>query len=143
MNNKIKLVFLCTGNSCRSQMAEGWTRHLKGDLIEVFSAGIETHGLNSNAVKVMMEAGVDISDHHSKHIDSLKNESFDYVITVCDNANETCPYFPANCKIIHKSFEDPPKTALNLKDKNEILNCYRKVREEIKNFVETLPDILN
>jgi len=102
MEKKIKILFLCTGNSCRSQMAEGWTRALKSDKIEVFSAGIETHGLSPNAVEVMKEAGVDISDHKSQNINEFKDYDFDYVITVCGHAHETCPFFPGNSKVIHK-----------------------------------------
>ena len=98
MQNKIKLLFLCTGNSCRSQMAEGWTRHLKSDQIETWSAGIETHGLNPRAVQVMAEAGVDISGHESQNIQDMLDIPFDYVITVCGHAHETCPVFPGKAK---------------------------------------------
>jgi arsenate reductase len=139
---KLKVLFLCTGNSCRSQMAEGWARHLKGDVIEPYSAGIEIHGLNPNAVKVMAEAGVDISQHQSKHIDTLKNVVFDYVITVCDNANESCPMFPGKTKVIHVGFDDPPKLAKEAKTEQEALDCYRRVRDEIQTYVERLPEIL-
>jgi len=109
MNNKLKILFLCTGNSCRSQMAEGWAKHLKSDVIVPYSAGIKTHGLNPNAVKVMAEVGVDISNHYSKHVDELKDIQFDYVITVCGHANENCPVFPGKTRIVHIGFEDPPK----------------------------------
>ncbi len=147
MGKKLRVLFLCTGNSCRSQMAEGWTRHLKGDVIEPYSAGVETHGLNPYAVKVMTEAGVDISGHNSKHIDAFKDMELDAVITVCGHAHETCPFFPGNCKVIHVGFDDPPKMAKELAAKGasieEQLECYRKVRDEIKVFVETLPDVLN
>jgi len=147
MEKKLKVLFLCTGNSCRSQMAEGWTRHLKGDLIEAYSAGIETHGLNQNAVKVMTEAGVDISQHKSKHIDEFKDVDIDVVVTVCGHAQETCPFFPTNCKVIHVGFGDPPKMAKELAeqggDAEAQLDCYRKVRDEIKNFVTTMPESLN
>ncbi|RMF97802.1 MAG: arsenate reductase ArsC [Candidatus Schekmanbacteria bacterium] len=143
MKQKIKILFLCTGNSCRSQMAEGWTRHLKADEIEAYSAGVETHGLNPNAVKVMAEAGVDISKHRSKHIDEFKNTEFDYVVTLCGNAQETCPVFPGRTKVIHIGFDDPPKMAEKKETQEEKLNCYRKVRDEIKEFVETLPESLN
>jgi len=95
---KMKILFLCTGNSCRSQMAEGWTRHLKGDIIEPYSAGVESHGLDSLAVRVMAEAGVDISAHRSKHFSELKDIQFDYVVTVCDDAYEKCPVFPGKTK---------------------------------------------
>nr|WP_320116805.1 arsenate reductase ArsC [uncultured Desulfuromonas sp.] len=143
MPDKLHLLFLCTGNSCRSQMAEGWTRHLKGDVIEVYSAGIETHGLNPNAVKVMAEAGVDISSHRSQHLDDFKDTPIDVVVTVCGHAHETCPYFPANCKVVHVGFDDPPHMARELAEQGatqeEQLDCYRAVRDEIKAFVETLP----
>ena len=136
---KMKILFLCAGNSCRSQIAEGWTRHLKGDIIEPYSAGIETHGLNPYAVKVMAEAGVDISEHRSKHVDELKDINFDYVITVCGHANEHCPIFPGKTRIIHVGFDDPPKLAKEAKSEKEALNCYRLIRDEIKDFVGTLP----
>ena len=129
-----KILFLCTGNSCRSQMAEGWTKVLKKK-IEVYSAGIETHGLNSYAVKVMAESGVDISNHKSTNIKDLMHIDFDFVMTVCGHANENCPVFPGNAKIIHVGFDDPPTLALNLETEEEKLNCYRRVRDEIKNFV--------
>lgn len=140
--NKINVLFLCTGNSCRSQMAEGWARHLKRDIIEPYSAGIETHGLNPNAVMVMAEAGVDISHHHSKLIDDLKNVQFDWVITVCDNANKSCPNFPVNVNRLHVSFDDPPMLAVNAKTEEEKLLPYRRVRDEIRSFIESLPQAL-
>ncbi len=140
---KINLLFLCTGNSCRSQMAEGWVKKLKGDLINAASAGIETHGLNPNAVTVMAESGVDISNQTSQLLSEFDQRAFDYVITVCDHAHETCPWVPNICKIIHVGFEDPPRLAQKFKTKEEKLNCYRKVRDEIKAFVLTLPDSLN
>ena len=136
---KLKVLFLCTGNSCRSQMAEGWTRHLKSDGIEAYSAGIETHGLNPNAVQVMAEAGVDISGHKSQHIDEFRDVQLDCVITVCGHANENCPVFSGTTKVIHVGFDDPPKLAKKAKDENEALDCYRRVRDEIKAFVQTLP----
>ena len=139
---KHKLLFLCTGNSCRSQMAEGWARALKGDLFEVFSAGIETHGMNPNAIKVMAEAGIDISQHHSKNIRDFQDTVIDYVVTVCGHANETCPVFPAKSKVIHHGFDDPPKMAKEFSDENDKLNCYRKVRDQIKEYVLTLPNSL-
>ena len=146
MSNRLKVLFLCTGNSCRSQMAEGWTRHLMDDKIEAYSAGIETHGLNPCAVKVMAEAGVDISGQQSKLIDNFMDIGLDYVITVCGHAHETCPMFPGNAKVIHVGFEDPPKMAKLLAEKGaseeEQLNCYRKVRDEIRAYVKTLPDTL-
>ena len=123
-------------------MAEGWARHLKGDVIEAFSAGIETHGLNPNAVKVMAEAGVDISGQRSKHVDELKDVAFDYVVTVCDKAHESCPLFLSKTKVVHVGFDDPPRMAGKVKTEEEKLDCYRRVRDEIRQFVEKLPDIL-
>ena len=140
---KLKVLFLCTGNSCRSQMAEGWARHLKADLIEPYSAGIEVHGLNPNAVKVMAEAGVDISNHRSKHVEEFKDVHFDYVVTVCDDAHERCPLFPGKAKIIHVGFDDPPRLAKEAKTEKEAMDCYRRVRDEIREFIETLPEGLN
>ena len=139
---RLRVLFLCTGNSCRSQMAEGWARALKSDVIEAYSAGIETHGLNPIAVKVMAEAGVDISGHRSKNVAELKNVPFDYVVTVCGHANETCPMFPALTKVVHVGFDDPPKLAKEARTEEEALNGYRRVRDEIRAFVETLPESL-
>lgn len=133
---KRKVLFLCTGNSCRSQMAEGWARHLKNDTIDAFSAGVEPHGMNQNAVVVMREAGVDISGHRSKHVDELKSISFDYVITVCDHAHETCPLFPGKTKIAHEGFDDPPRLAKRATSEEEAIGYYRRVRDEIQNFIE-------
>lgn len=140
---KLKILFLCTGNSCRSQMAEGWCSHLKGDIFDAYSAGIETHGLNPNAVKVMAEAGVDISGHKSKLLTDLKDIAFDYVVTVCGHAHETCPFFPAKAKIVHVGFDDPPRMAKELTDDEEKLDCYRRVRDEIRDFIAELPENIN
>ena len=123
-------------------MAEGWARRLKGDLIEPYSAGIEARGLNARAVKVMAEAGVDISGQRSKHVDELLDIPFDYVVTVCDHANDRCPVFPAKVKRIHVSFEDPPRLAANARSEEEALIHYRQVRDEIRAFVERLPEVL-
>lgn len=142
MSNRLRVLFLCTGNSCRSQMAEGWARRLKGNVIEAYSAGIETHGLNSLAVKVMAEAGVDISGHRSKHLREVMDVDFDYVVTVCDHARESCPLFPGKAKIVHRSFDDPPRLARDAKTEEEALSHYRRVRDEIRGFVESLPEIL-
>ena len=142
-DKKMKVLFLCTGNSCRSQMAEGWARHLKGDAMEPYSAGIETHGLNPNAVTVMAEAGVDTSGHRSKHLDELHDVRFDHVITVCGNAHESCPVFPGTTKVPHVGFDDPPRLAKDATTEEEALSHYRRVRDEILAFVETLPDVLN
>jgi len=144
---KMKVLFLCTGNSCRSQMAEGWAKALKGDSIDAYSAGIETHGLNANAVKVMAEAGVDISGHVSKRADQLQDVDFDYVVTVCGHAHETCPmWLGGKAKVVHVGFADPPALARELaaqgKGEAEQLDAYRRVRDEIKTFVEKLPDAL-
>jgi arsenate reductase len=134
-----RVMFLCTGNSCRSQMAEGWARALKGAELDVYSAGIETHGLNPRAVQVMAEAGVDISKHQSKLLESLRDVKFDYVVTVCGHAHETCPRFPGGAKVLHVGFDDPPRLAMNAAGDEEALGHYRRVRDEIKAFVETLP----
>ena len=123
-------------------MAEGWCRHLKDDVIESYSAGIETHGLNPNAVKVMAEAGVDISSYHSKHLNELKDIDFDYVVTVCDSAHESCPIFSGKTRVVHVGFDDPPRLAEQAKTEEEALNIYRRVRDEIKSFVEKLPRYL-
>lgn len=139
MPDKLNILFLCTGNSCRSQMAEGWARHLKSDLMNVYSAGIETHGLNPNAVTVMAESGVDISGQTSQNISEFSSISLDIVVTVCGHAHETCPIFPTGAKVVHVGFDDPPKMALEVDGEEEKLNCYRKVRDEIRAFVETLP----
>ncbi|MCC6694773.1 MAG: arsenate reductase ArsC [Candidatus Hydrogenedentes bacterium] len=136
---KLKVLFLCTGNSCRSQMAEGWARALKGDFLEAHSAGIETHGLNPHAVTVMKEAGVDISTQRSKNVRELMDTEFDYVITVCANAHETCPVFPGKARVVHVGFDDPPRLAASANTEEEAMNCYRRVRDEIRAFVETLP----
>ncbi len=138
----MKILFLCTGNSCRSQMAEGWARHLKGDVLEPYSAGIETHGLNPNAVKVMAEAGVDISQQRSKHVDELGDIPFDHVVTVCDHAHEACPVFSGKTRVRHMGFDDPPRLAKQAATEEEALHHYRRVRDEIRTFVDTLPDAL-
>jgi arsenate reductase len=137
--NKLKVLFLCTGNSCRSQMAEGWAKSLKGNVIQAYSAGVEPHGMNARAVKVMGEVGVDISTHHSKHIDELKEIPLDYVVTVCGHANETCPIFSGRTKLVHFGFEDPPQLSKSAKTEEEALGHYRRVRDEIKSFVEGMP----
>ncbi len=135
----LKVLFLCTGNSCRSQMAEGWARALKGDVIEAYSAGIETHGLNPLAVKVMAEVGVDISGQRSKKVDELDTVDFDYVVTVCGHANETCPmWLRGKAKVIHVGFDDPPTLARGAKSEEEALGHYRRVRDEIRRVVERL-----
>lgn len=138
----LKVLFLCTGNSCRSQMAEGWARQLRSDVIDSYSAGIETHGLNPKAVQVMAEAGVDITRQRSKHVRELADVAFDYVITVCGNAQESCPAFPGGTQVIHVGFDDPPRLAKEARTEDEVLGHYRRVRDEIRNFIETLPAAL-
>ncbi len=142
MNGRIKILFLCTGNSCRSQMAEGFCRQLKHAEIECFSAGIEKHGLNPLAVKVMDEAGTDISGHFSKTVDEIDEKDFDYAVTVCGHANENCPYFPAGIGIVHKGFDDPPRLAENAETEEEALVHYRRVRDEIREFILRLPGLI-
>ena len=142
MTNKPKVLFLCTGNSCRSQMAEGFARALKGKALEPYSAGVEPHGMNPRAVKAMAEAGVDISKQWSKHVDELKDVQFDYLVTVCDNANETCPVFPGKTKRVHVGFDDPPRLAKDAKSEEEAMTHYRRVRDEIKQWIGTLPGSL-
>ena len=142
MVDKVKILFLCTGNSCRSQMAEGWTKHLRSGLIDAYSAGIETHGLNVHAVRVMAEAGVDISAYKSKNVSELMHIPFDYVVTLCGDARETCPFFPGKAKVVHVGFGDPPRLAEQARDEEETLAPYRRVRDEIRAFVETLPSSL-
>ena len=139
----LKILFLCTGNSCRSQMAEGWARHLKAGAIEAHSAGIEAHGLNPDAARVMAEAGVDISGQRSKNNDELRDIEVDCVVTVCDNAQQSCPIFRGKTKVVHVGFDDPPRLAANARTEEERLAVYRRVRDEIKAFVETLPNSLD
>ncbi len=141
-NIKRRILFLCTGNSCRSQMAEGWARHLKSEEIEAYSAGIEKRGLDPLAVRVMAEAGVDISGQASKMIDELPERTFDHVITLCDHANETCPFFPGRTQRMHAGFDDPPAMAKDASTEEEVFDQYRRVREEIRAFIEQLPETL-
>jgi len=138
----IRVLFLCTGNSCRSQMAEGWARHLKPDIIQAHSAGVRPHKLDGRAVNVMAEAGVDISGHRSKHVAELMDITFDYVVTVCDDTREECPFFPGKAKIVHVGFEDPPKLAETAATEEEAVAHYRRIRDEVKAFVEKMPDNL-
>ncbi len=141
MSDKLKVLFLCTGNSCRSQMAEGWAKHLKGDAIEACSAGIETHGLNPRAVAVMAEAGVDISQHRSQHAEEFRDVDFDYVVTVCGHAGENCPmWLRQGPTVIHVGFDDPPRLAQDARTEEQALAPYRRVRDEIRAFIETLPE---
>lgn len=133
---KKNVLFLCTGNSCRSQMAEGWARHFHGDTIEAYSAGIEAHGMNPNAMQVMKEAGVDLSGQSSKLASSLADVPLDLVITVCGHADENCPAFPTKAKLVHVGFDDPPKLAKEAASEEEALDQYRRVCDEIRDFVK-------
>lgn len=137
-----RVLFLCTGNSCRSQIAEGWTRQLKGETIEVASAGLEARGLDRRAVAVMREVGVDISRQRSTRIEELGQRAFDYVVTVCDHANQSCPVFPAKTAVVHIGFDDPPALVPESATEADALVVYRRVRDEIRAFVEGLPDSL-
>jgi arsenate reductase len=123
-------------------MAEAWAKHLKHLSIEAYSAGIEVHGLNKYAVKVMSELGIDMSDHRSKMLTEFSKVHFDFVITLCGNAQETCPFFPGNAKVIHHGFDDPPKLAANARTEDEILPHYRRVRDQIKEFVMNIEKFL-
>lgn len=138
----VRVLFLCTGNSCRSQMAEGLCRHIHGERIRASSAGIETHGMNPSAVAVLREIGIDISRHESKSLEGLPDLEFDYVVTVCGHADEHCPVFPGKTTVIHRGFDDPPKLAAEAKTAEEGLVHYRRVRDEIRSFIETLPEML-
>ena len=138
-----QILFLCTGNSCRSQMAEAWTNNIQKENFRAYSAGIAPKGVDPRAVKVMSETGIDITDHKSKDIDSLGDMEFDYVVTLCDNANEACPFFPAKTRLLHRGFDDPPRLAEGIQDGEEALNHYRRVRDEIKIFIEDLQNQLD
>lgn len=140
--DKLKVLFLCTGNSCRSQMAEGLARHYSGDEAEYFSAGTNPHGIDPRAVKAVGELGIDISSHTSKHVDDIEGVVFDYVVTVCGHANENCPFFPGKTTVVHVGFEDPPRLAEGASSEEEAMSHYRRVRDEIKDFVMTLPGSL-
>ena len=137
-----KVLFLCTGNSCRSQMAEGWTRHMYQDAIEVYSAGTAPHGIDARAVKVMAEAGVNISGQTSSHVDEYLDMPFNLIVTVCDTARNSCPVFSGEGKKVHHSFDDPPFLARDAMDEEEALAIYRRVRDEIRVFVAGLEEKL-
>lgn len=139
----IKVLYLCTGNSCRSQMAEAWTRHLKGERIEAFSAGVSPHGVDPRAIRVMGEAGIDLSDRQSKHLSVFDDMEFDYVVTLCDHAHDSCPVFPAKTRVLHVGFPDPPRLAAGAASEEEALDHYRRVRDAIGRFVERLPEALD
>lgn len=131
-----RVLFLCTGNSCRSQMGEAWCRQLHGKTVETFSAGVEVHGLNLRMLQVMKEAGVDTTALRSKHVDELAGLNFDLVITVCDHAAESCPILPGAINVMHRPFADPPGLTKGMTDEKGILEIYRRVRDEIREFVE-------
>ena len=141
-----RVLFLCTGNSCRSQMAEGWTRHLLGDQIDACSAGTEPHGLNPLAVRAMREAGVDISAHTSKTVEACEPETLDLVITVCGHAHENCPVFLTQhprTHVMHRGFDDPPKLAASAQTDDDAMPHYRRVRDEIRTFIASLPELID
>jgi len=137
----VNILFLCTGNSCRSQMAEGFGKHLKGQKYNFYSAGTKKHGLNPHAVAVMLEAGVDISKQSSNTLDEFQDIKMDYIFTVCSDANENCPYYPYG-KVIHVGFDDPPRLTQGMEQGPEMLDVYRRVRDEIKTFIEKIESYL-
>lgn len=139
--DRIRILFLCTGNSCRSQMAEGFARALRGTLVDAYSAGTDPHGLNPLAVRAMAEAGIDISGHASRRPEEVRaaiGADFDVVVTVCGAAHESCPVFPG-ARVIHVGFDDPPRLARGTANDDEAMPHYRRVRDEIRAFIETIP----
>ena len=142
MKGKIKILYLCTGNSCRSQMAEAWTRHIWGNSMEAHSAGVKPKGIDPRAIRAMAEVGIDISNQRSKSIDDIMDMEFDYVITLCDDAQKSCPAFPARINMFHVGFDDPPKLATGIADEEEAMDHYRRVRDEIRKYVESIEEIL-
>ena len=140
---KKNILFLCTGNSCRSQMAEGFARALRGDVLAAYSAGVEKHGMNPRAVAVMAEAGVDIAGQTSKLVAELPDVAFDYVVTLCGSAHDLCPFFSGPVKKVHVGFEDPPALAAGAASEEEALVHYRRVRDAIREFVAGLPESLD
>ncbi len=141
--DKLRVLFLCTGNSCRSQMAEAWTRRLKGHRIEPYSAGTEPKALDAWAVRVMDEVGVDMRGHRAKAVSDLAGADFDVVVTVCGHAREHCPVFPGRTRVVHVGFDDPPRLAEGAESEEAGLAHYRRVRDEIKAFVARLPEALD
>ncbi|MCA8921567.1 MAG: arsenate reductase ArsC [Planctomycetes bacterium] len=131
----MRVLFLCTGNSCRSQMAEGWARALLGEQHTFASAGLQAHGLNPRAVQVMAEAGVDLSGHTSQTLDAFRDAPFDLVVTVCDHAAETCPVLPGAPRTVHAGFPDPPRLAAGAKSEEQALRPFREVRDQIRAYV--------
>ena len=140
---KKKVLFICTHNSARSQMAEGLLRHMYSDRYEVYSAGVAPTRVHPFAIRAMEGLGIDISGHTSKDLRDFLGDEFDYVITVCGHAHDNCPVFPGAAKVIHVGFDDPPKLASEARTEEEALNCYRRVRDEIKAFVQSLPEALS
>lgn len=128
---KKKILVLCTGNSCRSQIAEGYLRSFAKERADIYSAGIETHGVNPKAIATMEDEGIDISNHTSNHIDEYRNIDFDFVITVCDHAKENCPFFPAKARLFHHNFPDPAKA---IGSEEEIIQEFKQVRNRIKDY---------
>ncbi|MCP4915102.1 MAG: arsenate reductase ArsC [Oligoflexia bacterium] len=137
----MNILFLCTGNSCRSQMAEGFGKALKGDKYNFYSAGTKKHGLNPRAIQVMKDAGVDITTHESNTTDELGDVKMDVVFTVCSDAHENCPFFPGG-KIVHKGFDDPPRLTKDMQNEEEIIEIYSRVRDEIKEFVQNIEEYI-
>jgi arsenate reductase len=133
---------LCTGNACRSQIAEAWARQLKADVVEPYSAGTHAHGLDPLAVKAMAEVGLDISGQPSKTLSDVSHIPFDYVVTVCSDAHESCPVFPGRATVVHVGFDDPPRLATHAASEEEALTHYRRVRDEIRAFIEQFPHVL-
>lgn len=142
MTTRPSVLFLCTGNACRSQMAEGFTRAMWGDAIKAFSAGVEARGLDPRAVTVMAEAGVDIASARSKTVDALPGVAFDLVVTLCGHARDTCPYLPGAARRLHVGFDDPPSLAEGAPNEAAALDHYRTVRDAIREFVRGLPGLL-
>jgi arsenate reductase (thioredoxin) len=138
----LTILFLCKGNSCRSQMAEAWARQLKSSQIEAYSAGTEPRGVDPRAVKAMAEVGVDISGQKSKSLEAVQDISFDYVITLCDDLATSCPVFPARLGLVHRAFDDPPALTKNASTEEEAMQVYRRVRDEIRRYIEQMPDVL-
>ena len=143
MRPKPSVLFLCTGNSCRSQMAEGWARHLHGERIDPCSAGVDPGRLDPRAAQVMSECGVDLSTQRSKHLNELAGVRFDLVVTVCAHAHERCPLFPEKTRVVHRGFDDPPRLAADAPSDAAALVPYRRVRDEIRAFVAQLPELLD
>jgi arsenate reductase len=138
----LRVLFLCTGNACRSQIAEAWAKHLQAGVLEAYSAGTHPRGLDPLAVKVMAEVGLDISAQRSKGITDIEHIPFTYVVTVCSDAYETCPVFPGRAQVMHIGFDDPPRLAATATSEAEALLHYRRVRDEIRAFIEQFHRVL-